>query len=84
LVSRVTDLGGLDAGQRASAARVVIVFVLLLVTGAAGIDLYLDLVRRQAIGPRIKRWGRDYPLVMAGLAFFFGMMIGHFFFSRDA
>jgi hypothetical protein len=80
----VTDLGGLDAGQRASAARVVIVFVLLLVTGAAGIDLYLDLVRRQAIGPRIKRWGRDYPLVMACLAFFFGMMIGHFFFSRDA
>jgi hypothetical protein len=83
LVAGVTGLGVLDAGQRAAAARVVIVFVLLLVTGSAGIDLYLDLVRREALGPRIKRWGRDYPLVMAGLGFFFGMMIGHFFFSRD-
>jgi len=54
---------------------------LLLIAGAVGLDLYLELTNRDPLGKRMARWARRYPAFMAGLALVFGMMVGHFFFS---
>jgi hypothetical protein len=54
---------------------------LLLIAGAVGLDLYLELTNRDPLGKRMARWARRYPAFMGGLALVFGMMVGHFFFS---
>jgi hypothetical protein len=83
LVSGLTTFGNLLPGQKLLFARGVISFALILIAGAAALDFYLEWKRVRALGPRIKAFARNYPLVMASLAFFFGMLVAHLFFSVD-
>lgn len=55
------------------------VFVVAMLLGVVGFDVFFEYRRWRTIGDRLRAWSARYPLLASAFALLLGAMLGHFF-----